>query len=409
MTTQVFVGASSTADPEKAAAESVAAALRGAPRSERVASPPGPATPPGSARPAFALVLSTDQYDADALAAAVTRELPGVPWAGCCTAGVFAGSRLLRQGLVVGLVASDAVRVGVGVAHPVSKDGRRAGVLAASRALEGFSSSPAPGWSRALIVLPDALTGNAADVVRGAVEVGGTGVVWAGGGAGDNLRFVRTAQFAGGRAYSDSVVVVALDSPARMATGIRHGFRPYGPPTMVTRAEGTVVAELEYEGAFSVYQRTARARGDQVNLDGFATFAMTHPLGIPQADGEHVIRDPLRVVTPGGLYCVGEVPDGCLIRVMEGDPIGLVSAAREAAITARDAVGGPIAGAFVFDCISRCMMLGDTVRDELATFESELGQSVPVMGCLTFGEVGALGRGVPQFHNKTAVVLALGA
>jgi hypothetical protein len=71
-------------------------------------------------------------------------------------------------------------------------------------------------------------------------------------------------------------------------------------------------------------------------------------------------------------------------------------------------VAGPIAGAFVFDCISRCMMLGDTVRDELVTFENELGQGVPVMGCLTFGEVGTLGRGVPQFHNKTAVVLALG-
>ncbi|WP_441289190.1 FIST signal transduction protein [Sorangium sp. KYC3313] len=397
MATQVFVGASSAADPKEAASEAVAAALRGSSRAEH------------AARPVFALVLSTDQYDADALAAAVTSQLPGVPWAGCCTAGVFAGSRLLRQGLVVGLVTSETVRVGVGVAQPVSQDGRRAGVLAASRALERFPSSVAPGWSRALIVLPDAVTGNGADVVRGAVEVGGTGVVWAGGGAGDNLRFVRTAQFAGGRAYSDSVVVVAIDSPARMATGIRHGFRPYGPPTMVTRAEGTVLAELEYEGAFSVYQRTARARGDQVNIDGFATFAMTHPLGIPQADGEHVIRDPLRVVSPGGLYCVGEVPDGCLIRVMEGDPIGLVGAAREAATTARDAVAGPIAGAFVFDCISRCMMLGDTVRDELTTFESELGESVPVMGCLTFGEVGTLGRGVPQFHNKTAVVLALGA
>ncbi|AUX39234.1 hypothetical protein SOCE26_006180 [Sorangium cellulosum] len=397
MATQIFVGASSAPDPKKAASESVAAALRESARSER------------AARPAFALVLSTDQYDADALAAAVTSELPGVPWAGCCTAGVFAGSRLLPQGLVVGLVVSEAVRVGVGVAQAVSQGGRRAGVLATSRALEGFPPAIPPGWSRALLVLPDALTGNAADVVRGAVEVGGTGVVWAGGGAGDNLRFVRTAQFAGGRAYSDSVVVVALDSPARMATGIRHGFRPYGPPTMVTRAEGTTVVELEYEGAFSVYQRTARVRGEQVNLDGFAAFAMTHPLGIPQADGEHVIRDPLRVVAPGGLYCVGEVPDGCLIRVMEGDPGGLVAAAREAAITAREAVAGPIAGAFVFDCISRCMMLGDTVRDELTTFESELGERVPVMGCLTFGEVGALGRGVPQFHNKTAVVFALGA
>jgi hypothetical protein len=391
MTTRILVGASSLPDAQKAAQEAVTTAMR------------------SSERPAFALVLSTDQYDADALAKALTRELAGVQWAGCCTAGVFAGSRLLRQGLVVGVVDSPSVRVGVGVAQPVSRDARRAGVLAAARALEAFPPSVPSGWSRALLVFPDALTGNAADVVRGAVEVGGTGVVWAGGGAGDNLRFVRTAQFSGGCAYSDSAVVVAIDSPARMATGIRHGFRPYGPPTMVTRAEGMIVAELEYEAAFSVYQRTAQTRGHRVSLDGFASFAMSHPLGIPQADGEHVIRDPLRVERAGGLYCVGEVPDGCLIRMMEGDHEGLIGAAREAATTAKMAVGGPLAGAFVFDCISRCLLLGDTVGDELSTFESELGGRVPVMGCLTFGEVGALGRGVPQFHNKTAVVLAMGA
>jgi hypothetical protein len=30
-----------------------------------------------------------------------------------------------------------------------------------------------------------------------------------------------------------------------------------------------------------------------------------------------------------------------------------------------------------------------------------------MIGCLTFGEVGGSGTGVPQFHNKTAVVLTL--
>lgn len=390
MVMQVATGASSLPGAEGAAAEAVGAALGEGPR------------------PAFALVLSTDQYDADALAAAVTRELGDVPWAGCCTAGVFAGGELLRQGLVVGTLPRPAVRVGVGVAGLVSADGRAAGNAAVVRALEGLPASVPAGWSRALILLPDAVTGNAADVVRGAVQAGGTGVVWAGGGAGDNLRFVRTAQFAGGRAYSDSVVVIAIDSPMRMATGIRHGFRPYGPPTMVTRATGSDVAELEYEDAFSVYQRTAEGRGDRVSRDGFAKFAMTHPLGIPQADGEHVIRDPLRVDAGGSLHCVGEVPDGCLVRLMEGDRDALLGAAREAAHAARGAVGAPVAGAFVFDCISRSLMLGQGVRDELATYGTEFGPEVPVIGCLTFGEVGALGRGVPQFHNKTAVVLAMG-
>ena len=39
---------------------------------------------------------------------------------------------------------------------------------------------------------------------------------------------------------------------------------------------------------------------------------------------------------------------------------------------------------------------------------AELDRSVPLIGCLSYGEIGALGRGGPQFHNKTAVVLALG-
>lgn len=387
---QVAVGSSSSLDPREAAREAVRSALQGA------------------AQPAFALVLSTDQYDADALAAALSEELGAIPWAGCSTAGVFVGTKLLQQGLVIGVMQGADIRVGVGVASLVSADGRAAGALAAQRALERLPASPPPGWSRAFLVLPDAVTGNAADVVRGAAQVGGTGVIWAGGGAGDNLRFVRTAQFAEGKAYSDSAVVVALDSPTRIAAGIRHGFRPYGPPTMVTRAAGSSVSELEYEQAFSVYQRTAEGRGDQVDVDRFATFAMTHPLGIPQADGEHVIRDPLRVDGQGSLHCVGEVPDGCLVRVMEGDRAGIIGAAREAARSARQGVGGVVAGAIVFDCISRSLMLGEGVRDELATFGAELGD-VPVVGCLTFGEVGVLGRGVPQFHNKTAVVLALGA
>lgn len=387
--TQIAVGSSTSRDPEQAAGEAARLALRGA------------------VRPAFALVLTTDQYDPEALAAAISRELGDVPWAGCSTAGVFVGTELLQQGLVIAVVHGPDVRAGIGMAGKVSEDGRAAGALATSRAIEGLSGALEPGWSRALIVLADALTGNAADVVRGAAHIGGTGVAWAGGGAGDNLRFMRTAQFAQGRAWSDSAVVIAIDSPARMAAGIRHGFRPYGPPTMVTRTAGSAVSELEYEQAFSVYQRTAERRGDQVSADQFAAFAMTHPLGIPQADGEHVIRDPLRIDAAGSLHCVGEVPDGCLVRVMEGDRAGIVRAAREAARSARQAVGGPLAGAIVFDCISRSLMLGEAVREELATFEAEL--DAPVIGCLTFGEVGALGRGVPQFHNKTAVVLALGA
>src|SRR5262249_35736728 len=151
------------------------------------------------------------------------------------------------------------------------------------------------GYTRTLLVLPDALTGNAAEVVRGAAHEAGAGMTWGGGGAGDNMRFVGTAQFAHGEAHSDRVVIVAIEADRAIASGIRHGWHPYGPTSQVTRAHGAVAVELDYEPAFDVYRRTALMRGDEVNSEGFARFAMMHPLGFPQANGEYVIRDPLAI------------------------------------------------------------------------------------------------------------------
>jgi hypothetical protein len=70
-------------------------------------------------------------------------------------------------------------------------------------------------------------------------------------------------------------------------------------------------------------------------------------------------------------------------------------------------VDGALAGAIAFDCVSRRVMLGERTRDELMRFQDGIGGEVPMMGCLTFGEIGTLTQGMPQFHNKTAVLLAL--
>lgn len=353
----------------------------------------------------FALVLATDQYDAESLAAAVNEQLGLLPWAGCTASGVIAGGALLRKGLVIGVFTSRTLRVGVGVAGRVSTEPREAGVAATALAVAAMSSQT-PHGTQALIVLPDAVRGNAAEVVRGAASEAGTGPAWTGGGSGDNLSFVRSSQFARGRAYRDHVVVVALGGAGRFATGTHHGYHPYGPPALVTRAGGAVAAELDFEAAFEVYRRTAAERGDEVSTAGFATFAMAHPLGIPQADGDFVIRDPLTTQPDGSLRCVAEIPDGTWVRMMEGSPDDLIAAARLAADQAKRAAGAPLSGALVFDCVSRALILGDDrMREELGAVHDALGADVPMLGCLTFGEVGALHHGVPQFHNKTAVVL----
>jgi hypothetical protein len=360
-----------------------------------------------ASEPVLALVLSAGGNDPSRLAAALSQELGSIPWIGCSSAGVIVGSELIHHGVALGIVSSGEAYVGTGIAGPVSRNPAGAGAAAVARALDQLPPL-SPQRSRAILIFVDAVGGQGAEAVRGAVREGGTAAAWAGGGAGgDNLGGTRTSLLARGSAYYDHVVVAALDLPGPIGVGMRHGWRPYGPPLMVTRSEGAIAHELEYEPAFEMYRRIAVNRGDDVSAESFAAFAMSHPLGIPQADGEHVIRDPLNVEQDGGLRCISEVPDGALVRLMQGNPRALLVAAQEAAVAARKRAGGILGGALVFDCVSRSLMLGDEIGEELRGFQTAIGMQVPLMGCLTFGEIGALGAGVPQFHNKAAVVLAL--
>ncbi|MFP2928182.1 FIST signal transduction protein [Pyxidicoccus sp. 3LG] len=359
----------------------------------------------GEEPPVLALVFGTEQYDPPALAAALGHELGALPWAGCSAAGVIAGEQLLWQGLVVGVLAGD-LRVGVGVAGPVSRNPFESGRQAVGDALAGFAAPP-PERRRAVILLPDAFSANGDRVVQGAAREAGAGVAWAGGGAGDNLHFLRTAQFARGHTYQDHVVAVVLEASRPFGVGLQHGWRPYGPPVLATQTRGPAVVDLDFANAFDVYRNTAARRGDEVRREDFIRFAMLHPLGIPGAAGFYAIRDPLAVEADGGLRCLAEIPDGTLLRVMEGDPDVLIAAAASAATEARERVGGEPAFALVFDCVSRARVLGSRIHEELGAMHDALGRTVPMMGCLTFGEVGSFGVSLPQFHNKTSVVLSL--
>lgn len=389
MATSLTVGKSSAVDAEAAAREAVSIALVKA------------------KAPDFAFVFTTDEYDPDAIASALEATLGRVPWAGCSAAGVFALGEWLPQGIVVGVLSAPPgeVSVGVGCSGLLDYDPRAAGREAVVEATAKMAPRD-PSRTRSIVLLPDGRASVAAEVLRGAAREAGVDTLWAGGGSGHNTRPMRSVQFAHGKAHSRHVVAIAIDTPHAPGIGICHGWVAFGPPFMVTQSKGDTIFELDYQPAFDVYQACARRQGDNVTPETFATFAITHPLGIPQADGNHVIRDPLEIIPGGGIRCVGEVPDGALVRMMIGDTDALLDAAFDAARNARETAAGPVAGAIAFDCVSRSVALGPRTKNELEQFQSGLGESVPMIGCLTFGEIGTLTRGLPQFHNKTAVILA---
>lgn len=384
------IGTSTLEDPAAAVSAAARVALR------------------GSSSPAVALLFATFDYEPPAIASAAKRTLGAVPWAGVMTPALLAADHVLPRGVAIGVIDCTRIRVRVGASGPRTPDARAAGRRAARDALVDMPLPPAD-RSRAMLLFSDTDRCDAAEAVHGALSVAGAGIAWGGGGTGTSPAGVQSARFAHSGSFMDQVVAVTLDCHARVGVGIKHGWEPTGSPAMVTRASGCRLERLEHRPAIEIYRASASEHAAPIGAQAFAAFAMTHPLGIPQGDGEYLIRDPLFVEDSGALGFMASIPDGALVRVMHGTPSMLVEAARVAASAARDDAGAPLGGALVFDCVSRYLMLGDRLGDELAACRGALGADVPVLGCLTYGEVGAFGARMPQFHNKTMVVLALPA
>lgn len=387
---ELRTGMSSRADAREAVVEAAGAAL------SRCTSP------------ALALVFSTFDYAPELVAAAAKEALGDVPWAGCATHCILYGRDLVRRGIAIGVVDSDRSRVRIGTGGPLSADTRAAGRAAALEALADLPLAPSD-RSRAMILLSDVHGGDAAEALYGARSVAGAGIAWGGGGVSGSESDPRGALYANGGVLHDHVVAIVIDAPARIGASVKHGWQPTGGAAMVTAVTGPLLRRLEHHPALAIYRSVAGFSGKTIGPENFVEFATTHPLGIPQANGEYLIRDPVSVDATGAIRLVSAVPDGALVRVMEGTPVMLAEAARVAASMARHDAGGHLGGAIVFDCISRFTMLGDRLGDELEACEQALGDGVAMLGCLTTGEVGAFGARMPQFHNKTIVVLALPA
>lgn len=64
-----------------------------------------------------------------------------------------------------------------------------------------------------------------------------------------------------------------------------------------------------------------------------------------------------------------------------------------------------MAGAVVFDCICRNLILGDAFQSAVSAMHEELG-GAPLAGFETYGEIALDAGDMSGFHNTTSVVLA---
>jgi hypothetical protein len=348
------------------------------------------------------IIFPSAGYDLEALHQAALAEAGAAAVVGATTVGAFTGEAQLQYGCVAAYIAATD-GLSFGVSHVERDDSdiagctRRAAETARDRAGEELEHS-------VLMLLCDGLTPDQREMARGAYEVTSAIVPLVGGAAGDDLHWQATYTFGEGRVLSNGLVAVWINSPTAMAVSVDHGWRPFGKPMLVTRAEGAVIYELDGRPALEAY---VSERGAALKEDArsFGEKCMERPIGLPNAQGRYDLRQVHESVEGGGIVFSTGVPEQTVVQVMATDEDSLLEGARAAAEAAAAQLEQPARLALVFSCCTRASLLRDRLADEVDVIAGVLG-GVPAGGFYTCGEFARV-TGSTGIHNSSVALLVL--
>lgn len=325
------------------------------------------------------------------------------PLIGCSSAGSIVSDGPLRGAVSVCAIYSDSISFSFGIGKQLGKNSRLAGHRAATEAL---SAAIKDKTTKAFVIFSDSLSGNSADVLRGAQEVLGTGFPIIGATAADELCFQKTYQYLNNNIYSDSVVGVLLSGDINIGMGKGLGWQPIGKPHKVTKARSNIIREIDKKAAIGIYEEYFDRSFEELKGMGIGKLSVNYPLGVKiKGKNEYLIRSSMRVEDNGSLVLSAEIPEGEDVSLMIGDRNLALKAARSACTEAtRGMQGRNIRFIIVFDDIARYNLLRKDSQKETDIIKEVFGKGAPLTGFYCYGEYGSLDtyehRGWSDFQNQ---------
>ncbi|MCK5149137.1 FIST C-terminal domain-containing protein [bacterium] len=258
------------------------------------------------------------------------------------------------------------------------------------------------GITKTIFVLVDGFAKRISALIDSLFNVFGLEINYIGGGAGSLSFEQKPCLFTNEGLIMDSGLLIMLEMES--GVGVSHGWNDVRGPFRVTESDRNVIKTLDWRPAFEVYREIVEEHsGKTFTDDNFFDIAKAYPFGISKLGTEKIVRDPLMTGDNDSLVCVGEVPEGSYVHILNGDLHSLVQAAARALALGKDAYNSTSApGTTLFiDCISRVLFLQDEFSQEIDAVYQE---NFPLIGALTIGEIANSGKDYLEFYNKTAVV-----
>ncbi|MFA5144912.1 MAG: FIST N-terminal domain-containing protein [Candidatus Omnitrophota bacterium] len=361
----------------------------------------------------LAIVFSSIEFAAHPAFLKIASSLLGsARIVGCTGLGIISNTGVFKHGLAVmllsfpeGIYFNTAYVKGISARPAVSAGGELG-----ERLLYGFKNI-----RRDLsVIFSDGLLRDESSFLYGLQEKLGISFPLAGAAASDNLAFKKTSVYFNDEVFSDAACGVLWGGKLNFGLGVKHGWKPLGKPRYVTKSSGNIVYEIDKAPAAEIYKDYFASDLVQLRKE-LKRISILYPIGIYlQGEEEYLLRNIISMEDSGALVFQSDVPEGSLIRLMIGTKESCLAATAQAAEEVKNGLRGHASNfVFVFDSVSRYILLGRQANKELEIIKDRLGKDTPIIGIYTYGEEAPLKavnyQGRAYFHNQTIAILGMGA
>jgi hypothetical protein len=363
----------------------------------------------GADAPKVVLVYATMNHDQPAVLAGL-RDVLGkdVPLLGCSVQGLVSNDHLTEDGFALGVMGfggSDLV-CAAAVEREIQNGSKEKGRRLGQALKHNLGSEP-----KVVVLLYDPLCGADVEAILEGLQLE-VECPLVGGAAGQPWGPPReTFQYWDREVLSHGVVGMALSGPFALEMDLCHGTAPSGIVSVVTKAAGNQVLEMDGRPAGDVWRETTGCRGeDLVHQSHFATWALGVERKGPGGQVERLIRgafgfDP----QTSAIILQAAVPEGTRVmlhhRTIEKVLGGTEIMASDLAARLERRRPWAVLG---FECAARTFpFLGEAnTCKEHKGLRAAVAPEAAWLGMMAWGEIGPC-AGRPAFHNYSYPLLVL--
>ncbi len=316
---------------------------------------------------------------------------------GCTTAGEIADEKLLENSIVALLLDINPDYYQVEMFN-YNENTYKAAFNAAQKSATHFDNL-------GLLVLSGGLAIDAISLVNGLKDGIGYEIPIYGGLAGDDFKLIQTYAFSNHQITEHGAVVLVINTDKIEMKGMaRSGWEAIGVEKTITKVEGSVVYEINGERAYDVFIRYFGLTDSIGSFEYLLSLQTNYPLQIIR-EKDTILRTPFAIdKETGTLTFLSTMSEGDKFKFSNAPGFNVIEQTIEEFQVLKTKTP-EVDALILFSCKARHGAFGPLLEDEIEGLYNYWQK--PMVGFLSYGEIGNTVNGICEFHNATCSLITL--